>query len=162
VNTLVTFDLDSTLADTRWRRGMIQPDGGTDWRAYALACPQDTLVTSVASLWGALRPHHSIWVVSGRHVAARDASVRWLLRHQLQPSGVVLMDPGDGRVTDTDHCAWKVGAIQSLARSLGKRHVLHVDDYPPVGRACQAAGLECLIVTPPQILEKFEGEGGYV
>jgi len=156
---LITFDLDSTLADTRWRHGMIKPDGSTDWQEYALACAQDGLITPVASLWRALAPHHTLWVVSGRASAARALTVRWLMQQGLRPRGLTLMETRD---QDRGHCEWKLETIRNLEAELGLEHVLHIDDFPPVGIACREVGIECLVVTPPQRIDTFDDHRAYV
>jgi len=158
---LVTFDLDSTLADTRHRHSLILEDGSTDWQAYAMACASDALITACASLWRTLRPHHTLWVVSGRSMAAAALTARWLDAQGLDPDGVILMS-ADRDVRTVDHAQYKVECIQRAERMAGERLLFHVDDYPPVAKACAEAGYECLILASPQRLEAFDGRPSYI
>jgi len=158
---LVTFDLDSTLADTRHRHRMINDDGPTDWEAYAMACGSDGLIRAQASLWHALRPHHTLWVVSGRSAAAEALTARWLRYHNLVPDGVMLK-PVSGGFPVEAHEDYKVDCIRRLEQATGQLHLFHIDDYPPVAEACNRAGYECIIVTSPQRMEAFQPGPSYV
>jgi hypothetical protein len=149
-----TFDLDSTLADTRHRHHLISPDGATDWTAYSLACGGDALVGPVAALWRALPPGTARVVVSARDRAAEAPTRRWLADHNLWPDLMVLGPVPEGM----SHEAWKVSRIRALMWRYG-HHVFHVDDWPPVGAACARAKIECIVVTPPKALAEFEPSG---
>ena len=155
---LFTFDLDSTLADTRHRHHMIDPEGRTDWRAYSLACGDDKPIHSTLALARALQAAgHPVWIVSGRDAAALTHTRTWFRRSAgFTPDGYVLDSGGLDYAT---HEEYKVKAVALAEALAGRPHALHVDDWPPVARALNAAGRECLIVTPPKILDGFTPSG---
>lgn len=150
---IITFDLDSTLADTRHRHHMINPEGGTDWRAYALACEADPIIEPVRQMWLALERDHDIWVVSARHRDAERKTRAWLERHGLFPQGMVLGGNGTG-----SHEDFKVQAVQRVRDAFGPV-LFHVDDWPPVAVALRAAGFNCVTVTPPRVIDEFVADG---
>lgn len=148
---LVTFDLDSTLADTRQRHHLINPDGvSTDWRAYSMACANDEPVEAVFMLARALQAAgHALWIVSARDEAARDLTTHWLIYNGLEPDGIIL----DNHEHLGGHDSYKLAMIRDLERYTGLPHMLHVDDYPPVAERLRASGYHCVTVTAPHHLE---------
>jgi hypothetical protein len=155
---LVTFDLDSTLADTRHRHHLINPDGvSTDWKAYSMACMGDAPITPLFDMALALQAAgHSLWIVSGRDAAASILTRRWLRTYGLEPDGMVLNDHSGGYV---NHVEYKIAAIREAVKYSRAEHLFHVDDWPPVATGLAAVGLKCITVTPPRVIADFEDDG---
>lgn len=155
---LVTFDLDSTLADTRHRHHLIHPDGvSTDWRAYSMACSNDSPIGATMSMATALQAAgHAVWVVSGRDADALDLTRTWLRRHGFKPDGIILDTHDHGF---TNHMDYKVAAVQQAMKYSRLPHLFHVDDWPPVATALARAGLATITVTPPRVIDGFEADG---
>jgi hypothetical protein len=152
---VVTVDLDSTLADTRHRHGLVNPNGPTDWVAYSMACPDDPPVAPVAALVRILAWTHRIVIVSGRDEQARALTEEWLARHDI-PWFALYLD--DHRHEHETHEAYKVATIQHVDEVWGPV-AFHVDDWPPVSLACRAAGIHCITVTPPRVIDDFNPDG---
>jgi hypothetical protein len=153
----VSVDLDSTLADTRHRHGLIHPDGkSTDWRAYSMACADDAPITPVVRMVQALAKVYPIAIVSGRDNAARSLTNDWLARHAV-PYDLLLLD--DHARHFTTHEDYKIARIQDAEQALRRLHLFHVDDWPPVALALRAAGLQCVTVTPPRVVDDFNPDG---
>lgn len=150
---IVTFDLDSTLCDTRHRHHMIKREGGTDWKAYALAHQDDALVPAAAALWRVLERSAEVWVVSGRSEAAAVSTRAWLADHGLRPAGLALMPP---LLEHLDHGTYKRRQIEAIRELTGRPVVLHVDDWPPVQVALEPIGVPVLVVQSPQMLAAFD------
>lgn len=143
---IVTFDLDSTLCDTRHRRHIIGPtEEETDWKAYAMACADDAPVESVLFLARTLAVLHDVWIISSRHSEARELTEAWLRKHHVDYKGVLLQG-ADG---PQDLQAHKVDAMREIERLTHNYVVLHVDDSPSVAEAMKAAGVPTLLVSPP-------------
>lgn len=148
---IVTFDLDSTLADTRHRHHLIKPDGNTDWEAYAHACPEDTLIAPVFMMWNAFwAAGFTCAIVTIRNVSTYDKTMEWLLTNGISPAALVMGTDADAT---SDHGEAKVKGIKMAEGELRGRVVLHVDDYAPVAEALAPYGIPCLVVTSPQRIE---------
>lgn len=128
-----SFDLDSTLCDTRHRKGIIEQytDKGlpVDWRAYAMACAEDA-PTGLVSVVRALQVSMPWVVISGRSEGAREATEEWLKAHRLYPRSVYLCDDEDGH-TAMGHEAWKVQRILGIAENFPTL-IAHFDDFPGI------------------------------
>ena len=154
---LFTFDLDSTLCDTRHRHHLINPDGkSTDWVAYSMACTNDEPVWPVIWMARALSASHNIAIVSGRDEAARDLTFEWLTRFDV-PCDLLLLDnhARDG----LPHEVYKEARIREATAYFDTFHIAHVDDWPPVALHLQRVGIQCIAVTPPRVLEDFNPDG---
>lgn len=130
-STSVTFDIDSTLADTTHRKHMINTDDreATDWTAYARACADD-LATDVVTLTRLLHPLHRIFLVTARPEAAEAETRAWLREHGVAYDALIMRDRDTERLSPTE---WKVCAIQAIDRLFPVK--LHVDDWFGVGEA---------------------------
>lgn len=125
----MTFDLDSTLCDTRHRAGLAGFDGDqATWVAYSKACVDDIPVAGAVRLFQMLAESHDIWVCSARDGAAMQETRDWLDRHDLFPVGIVLAGPHDFSGPNW-HGEYKRSGVQEVERRTGKKVLLHVDDW---------------------------------
>ena len=146
--TSITFDLDSTLADTRHRHGLINNDGPTDWVAYSMACPGDDPIEWTVNLWRLFYSRGwALSIVTGRNNRARGLTMDWLTAHGIYPDMLLMAD--DHHAT-MDHGEYKAMSVREVAARLGQPVSLHIDDWAPVAPALAKIGVPCLIVTPPQ------------
>ena len=147
---IVTFDLDSTLADTRHRHYLIDREGGTtDWVAYSMACSQDDVVVPVLMTLRAFkRAGYEIWIVSARSEFARHLTEAWLRKHGIPYSGIIL-DGGDADAHES-HGRYKLAMIDKVEADTGQDVAIHVDDHFEVGQVMHEAGRACLVICSPQ------------
>lgn len=154
---IVSFDLDSTLADTQHRHGMIDRERGTDWEAYSMACENDAPGPAfpLARTYQALGAR--LVVCSARNECARDLTRKWLRGNGLHVETMVLYDKyahGDDLARDAiTHDVWKADQLLKLNQwCLKNWHepiALHVDDWPVVKATVEAkAGIPVVIVDP--------------
>lgn len=130
----ITVDLDSTIADTRHRRGVIEQftQNGLpiDWTVYAQACAEDVVTPFgrlLLGLQGLIRWH----VVSGRSEGARDATEFWLAKHGFFPYSINLENGETEAHTTLGHSVWKARRVMEVAEQ-HPRVSLHVDDWAQV------------------------------
>jgi len=155
----LSVDLDSTLCDTRHRKGVIEKyvNAGLpiDWDDYARSAIQDkptALVYILQQMQYAI-PWH---VTSGRSAEALDATWAWLERHKLKPVSVNLEDSRERHV-ELGHVEWKVQRVIELAAAYPIR--IHIDDYAAVGEELEArtgGAIHGLSVIPPGMRAFFE------
>ncbi len=97
------FDIDGTLADLSHRLHLItrKPDhtpNAADWRAFFAACPNDKPIDEVIRvariLWDA---GYGIVLISGRSDEVEAATTSWLVKHDVQFSGLYMRKQGDHR-----------------------------------------------------------------
>jgi len=145
----VCVDLDSTLADTRHRHHMVDPEDRerTDWVAYSLACAADAPIEGACGLVRMLAQTYRVVIVSSRDEKARSLTEAWLAEHDVPYDELVL--GGDGSAP-ADLGEFKVHHVQRLLER-GDRVVLVVDDLPvlPVAMAKAGLGVPVLTVRPP-------------
>ena len=150
----ISVDLDSTIADTRHRRGIIEQFTAKglpiDWTVYAQACAEDALTGFghlLRGLQGTLRWH----VVSGRSEGAREGTERWLAKHGFFPYSVNL-ENGETELHSTlGHSVWKARRVIEVARKYPGIS-LHVDDWADVAVKVEeysAGRIKGLTVLPP-------------
>lgn len=138
-----SFDLDSTLADTRHRAHLINQENRelTDWDAYSMACADDgpgpalPLALEFQALGG------RIVIASARSECAREPTEWWLKKAGLNvdSSMVLLHDTeifGHGDGTVETHIRMKGEMVARLDQmswaNYGEGISLHVDDWPQV------------------------------
>lgn len=96
----VIFDLDGTLADLTHRRHFVAARP-KNWKAFFAGVEHDAVIEPVAT---ALRQFaagaHRVIVCSGRPDDLREATERWLARHELWHSGLYMRRAGDYRADD--------------------------------------------------------------
>lgn len=155
----LSFDLDSTLCDTRHRKGIIEKFTSRglpiDWTEYAKACADDEplgLVTLVRSI----QAHGMRWVaVSGRSEAAREATEDWLSAHKLTPDAIFL-ERDTARHSEIGHTAYKTELVieaDRLLRDAADSWIsTHFDDWSQVAKSITEASdgrIATVTVTPP-------------
>jgi uncharacterized HAD superfamily protein len=126
---IVTVDIDSTLADTRHRVGLIDTNDreATDWLAYAKACADDE-PTDVIALLRLLDLNYGIVLVTSRPAGARSETETWLALQAVPYDALVMnesvMDTTGRYMDATEH---KVAALRDLNTRF--EIVLHIDDW---------------------------------
>ena len=152
---IVTFDLDSTLCDTRHRHPMIDRVNGTDWSAYSKACVNDAIIPAAERLVHLLSKTHDIHYVSGRTESARKETLDWLAAHGLPVHGLWLDDtPGEDHFAAYGgHAQYKVARVKQVEEGTGQKVLMHVDDWAEVAVALTAAGYPTICVRTPSEVE---------
>lgn len=155
-----SVDLDSTLCDTRHRKGVVEKykNAGldVDWDDYAQHCINDapTGMVAVCLAWQAAGIP---WiVVSGRSEGARVGTVKWLAKHGLKPERIFLEGVGRSMEhTEVGHVIFKTRRVLESAASVetdGFEVVAHFDDWAPVAESIREAShgkIDVVTVTPP-------------
>lgn len=160
---IVSFDLDSTLADTAHRAGLIHSQRDlTDWEAYSMACASDGPGPALPLVHAFQGLGATVVIVSARNEGARAITHDWLKRHAVHAEHVVLYDEEifgsalrRNKITHVElkvrQLAWVNGWYQHLR---GERISLHVDDWPEVRDAVQSKlHIPTVIVTPLPVPE---------
>jgi hypothetical protein len=81
-DTVVVYDLDSTVADTRHRWGLTpRNDPASDWEKYSLACSGDTALPGTVRRMELDWPYHQVHICTGRSRVALERTEQWLLKH---------------------------------------------------------------------------------
>ena len=129
----ISVDLDSTLCDTRHRKGIIEQfvknNLPIDWDVYAKACAEDPPTSLVPFIRDYQR--FGIWhVVSGRSEGARAATWQWLNKHGLNPYSVNLENHQTELHSSLGHSEWKARRVIEVARYFPIQ--THFDDWAPV------------------------------
>lgn len=150
---IVTVDLDSTLCDTEHRHHLIDRENGTDWVAYALACPDDSLVEPIARLVTILEPRFQIHYVSGRAGEAYQQTADWIHSHGLPLDGLWL-DSNDFNGT---HAEYKLHRIRDVEKTTGKKVILHIDDWAEVAAFLGQHDIPTVCVRTPYEIKEILG-----
>lgn len=134
------FDLDGTLADCQHRVPLIP-----NWDAFFGACGEDAPIWPVIQTAKRLAASAEVWIVSGRNVQARNATVHWLEQHGLHPEQLKFMrSHKDHRPDDEVKREW----LHSLATEDRERIVAVFDDRDRVVSMWREEGLPCFQVAP--------------
>lgn len=147
---VISWDLDSTLVDTRHRQHLILDDReATDWVAYSMACPQDT----IGPAWGmfeALRYSTDLGhiAVTRRNHEALALTRAWFRDQAADVFEAVLMLGGPHSTPEREHGLWKCRQIINWEERTGNRVILHVDDAP-IGPQFEEARIPFLQVVSP-------------
>lgn len=145
----ITVDLDSTIADTRQRRHVLNDRPKrepADWVAYSMACAADTLIEATARIVRTFAQTHQVFFVSGRNEEARELTVAWLAKHNI-PYDALYLKPAGWEWTSQG--AYKLDTIRALEAEHGVEVVLHLDDWLDVTAHLEAHGIPALHVVPP-------------
>lgn len=140
---IVTFDLDSTLADTSPRRHLLPQSDPPDWTAYSMACAGDEPFDSAIRLAHLLGRYYDIAILSGRAEGARVPTERWLDRAGIKPVFMLLDDVG----WTESHADYKVRRMEEILAA-GWRVALHVDDQKSTKIIETKLGVPTVIITP--------------
>ena len=154
---IVFLDLDSTLCSTWHRRHLINWDNieETDWDAYALACEDDPVFPTVRQLVYDLACLYKVVIVSGRSGVAREATERWLRKHQVPHDELVLRQVGDRSPNEV----FKIKTIKKwLDEHPGTRVRFLVDDWSGVVDLAEKEGWNVLLVNPNYPWHEVQGE----
>jgi hypothetical protein len=149
MRTAVVWDLDSTLADTVHRQGMIDAiqaggDGAPTWEDYALLCAKDDPVEGTVALLHLLYPHYLQHVVTGRSEVAYGLTRRWLANNSITVDHLHMRPAGD----TTPNAALKIAYIRRLQAS-GCHVALYCEDWPPIAEeVADATNVPVLGVNP--------------
>jgi hypothetical protein len=168
VTLIVSFDLDSTLADTQHRRYLIKPDRAQmtaqDWVDYSQACVNDTdgpaapMIQSVIAqqerdFWLELYPPRErskmaldFIVVSRRDNSAREATEKWLSVRGWTPRRLIMLKDEFAGSDEREHAQWKLNAIRAYEAETGDRVILHVDDWHHVTQHLLSAGVSAITI----------------
>lgn len=154
---ILSVDLDSTLADTRHRRGIIEQfrERGEeiDWSVYALACAEDE-PTGFAHMLRILQETVPWVVVSGRSEGSRDATVAWLEKWGLKPEAVYLEDDTEKHST-MGHHSWKAMRVLEIY-DMYPSIKIHIDDWSQIADLLQRSGkVSGVTVLPPGMVPAF-------
>src|SRR4051812_6681605 len=157
---IVTWDLDSTMADTTHRQGLITrgPDGkpthDMDWAAYSMACANDTVVEASFRLCHLLAVGSEVHFLTGRSGQSRVLTMTWLREWGLPVDGLWMDETGDQGSTRESHAEFKLRTIRRIEQITGKKVLLHVDDWADVKVLLESNGIPCICVrTPSEVLE---------
>lgn len=160
---VISVDLDSTLADTRHRKGIIEQFTSKglpiDWTVYAKACANDQ-ITGFGVMLRAIQ-HAVPWVaVSGRSEGSREATEAWLKENDLRPEAVYLEDGQTDLHSAMGHAAWKAHRVAEVA-DMHPTIVAHVDDWAQVADALEAAEsrVRGVTVVPPGMIPVLAHDG---
>lgn len=142
---VVIYDLDSTVADTRHRWHLTPRNNpSSDWEKYSLACTGDTVIAGTAKRMELDWYQHEVHICTGRSAAARELSSTWLDTHVGRFWDHLEMRPaGD----TTANGLFKVQYIHRL-REQGKRVELFYEDWEVSARDIETAGVPVLGINP--------------
>jgi hypothetical protein len=155
----VFFDLDSTLADTRQRWGLINeedPDS-TDWVAYAQACADDVPFAGPAALIRLLwKAGYRVVILTGRSGESEGVTRKWLMEHSIPFDHLVMREKGNKYEANGP---WKARKLKEFVKAHPRvKPVLMVDDWPDVKIHVEAAGVPVLTFNPLYKFEETEAE----
>lgn len=141
---IATWDLDSTLADTRHRADFIDPDNreATDWVQYGKLGDADT-PTGLAAVFQALEK--AGWlniIVTSRPEECRSTTRKWLDKHNLHPVQLH-MKPAASIESSSQ---WKLSVLKSISKSFGERVTVHYDDWWSTNQLLEAHGFNTVTV----------------
>jgi beta-phosphoglucomutase-like phosphatase (HAD superfamily) len=132
---IAVVDIDGVLADARHRQHHVQVYP-KNWDAFFRAAPYDEPLPEGFAVVRELASRYEIVYLSGRPERIREATQRWLTKHDAPAGRLVLRKDHDRRPAP----------IMKLAvlRKLAKQHsiAIVVDDEPEVCEAFQTAGFQ--------------------
>lgn len=130
-NTVVCWDLDSTLRLTRHRWHLAPTvDPASSWPIYAQACEDDEPNPGHIAALKLHAPHHQTHIVSGADISSQPQTMRWLRRHLIPYDRVTLSDYSAG---ERKNSQIKIDYIRSI-RAEGLVVVLFYEDHPHVAK----------------------------
>jgi hypothetical protein len=156
---IISFDMDSTLADTQHRWHLINEEdrAATDWDAYSMACADDSVGPAYLLAMTMLRLGASIVVCSARSKCADQLTRKWLNQRDIRPLAMTLYDESehgtDYKTNAISHSEWKAEALLKLnqfcIKRCGEEITMHVDDQFKVKEVVEAkTGIPVLVVHP--------------
>lgn len=137
------FDIDGTLADGEHRIHHIKQEK-KDWRAYFAACAGDKPIQHMVDLAITLYDaDHKIIYVSGRSDECMEATIQWLIRHQLPDAPLFMRKAGDHRNDDI----LKSEFLDQIIAA-GYEPIMAFDDRDRVVKMWRERGIPCCQVAP--------------
>lgn len=155
----VSFDLDSTLADTRQRQWMVpmirgdvpNPDGYT-WDDYSVRCADDDPIEATIVLLRALYfGGNKILITTGRSELAMDLTMEWLNKHFV-PYNELSMRPVGYHVPNAQ---LKMEHIAAFEGATGAHVRLHIDDWAEVSDTIrEVLGIPTITIPGPFLVSE--------
>ena len=137
---LVVFDLDGTLANIEHRIGFVRSKP-KNWAAFDAGIPHDKVNEPVVRVFNALyNEGHTLIFASGRSEHSRQATVEWLIKHDLWSPGhskLYMRKANDFRGDDII----KREILDEIIADYGKKPDMVFDDRPRVVRMWRDAGI---------------------
>jgi hypothetical protein len=137
---IAVVDIDGVLADARHRQHHVQVYP-KNWDAFFRAAPYDEPLPEGFAVVRELASRYEIVYLSGRPERIREATQRWLTKHDAPAGRLVLRKDHDRRPA-------KVMKLVTV-RKLAQQHSIAVvvDDEPEVCEAFQTAGFQTFRAT---------------
>jgi phosphoglycolate phosphatase-like HAD superfamily hydrolase len=137
---IAVVDIDGVLADARHRQHHVQVYP-KNWDAFFRAAPYDEPLPEGFAVVRELASRYEIVYLSGRPERIREATQRWLTKHDAPGGRLVLRKDHDRRPARV----MKLAALRKLA----KQHEIAVvvDDEPEVCETFQTAGFQTFQAT---------------
>ena len=141
-SSVVIFDLDGTLADTKWRRHYLESDK-RDWHAFFEAMGDDKVNEPVATLYRTIWDSHKfqMYIVSGRPAVYQKVTELWLTFNNIQFHRLYMRSEGEQRPDDQI----KEEMLREI-RSEGKTILFTVDDRKSIVAMWRRNDITCLQV----------------
>lgn len=139
---VVIFDLDGTLADTKWRRHLVEGEQ-RDWNAFFKAMGDDQVNQPVATLYRTLwkSRQFQMYIVSGRPAMYQKVTELWLTLNNIEFHRLY-MRPNDEQRPDDQVKEEMLRKIQNE----GKKIIFTVDDRKSIVAMWRRNGVTCLQV----------------
>lgn len=141
------FDLDGTLANIDHRVPILRDtelEDGTRWQHFYEACPSDTLIQPVATLFNALSGYRT-WIWTGRGEEVRGLTCDWLYNKGLYEeynTALRMRATGDHRTDAMIKEEWLLSLSEDDRRDL----VCVFDDRDSVVDMWRSHGITCMQV----------------
>ena len=153
--TLVSFDLDSTIFDTTHRQHMIA--GRRDWPAskwvaYSMACKDDGPGPAMPFAQYLTAIGAPFVVASARDELARDLTRETLAANAIRPWGIFLRETISHE--GLAHGEWKAQCLLHIERLYNRKISLHVDDWSAVAEETAKVGIPTMLVHAPGFSEE--------
>jgi hypothetical protein len=140
MRSLVLIDIDHTVSDAAWRDCLMPLDHARgDWSTYYSCQDLDGPLPETIEFVQELARESEVMVVTGRDESHRQETQRWLTRHGV-PCTHLLMRPPGNKMPSPE-------LKMMLARNLLPRVTLVIDDREDVRAAFQAAGIKTMCPT---------------
>lgn len=143
---VVTFDKDSTIADTsgrHWLAMKVLSGDGTTWLDYCRACGDDKPIVAARELMYLLARHYPVHILTGSQDCPEARE--WLLAHRFPYSHVRFRTEAD---PNTENGLLKAQWINEMQAS-GLKVRMHVDDHAGAAEVIEKlTGVPCLVLNP--------------
>lgn len=137
---IAVVDIDGVLADARHRQHHVQVYP-KNWDAFFRAAPYDEPLAEGFAVVRELATRYEIVYLSGRPERIREATQRWLTKHDAPEGRLVLRRDHDRRPASV----MKLATLRKLAKQ--NPVAVAVDDEPAVCEAYETAGFQTFRAT---------------